>query len=640
MRRVLLSISVILLVNQFVFSQTNLSTRSKRAIKAYQEANHAYSLMSYQQAIYLLKEAIQDDPEFIEAYLILAEVYMDSHQDNLAIDAYMKGLPINPERYTTGYINLAKLQFSGGEYDGAKKSYEQYLQLKDTKDKYINQAHDGITRCNFAIWLVNHPVPFHPVNLGHNVNTRADEYWPSLSADEQTLVITRKVPGDPAFGGIQEDFFISQAVDSTWGQMKNAGYPLNTQGNEGAQSISANGRLMVFTACNRSDGYGRCDLYYSEKSGNKWSLPKNLGTPVNTASKETQPSLSADGRVLYFASDRPGGKGDLDLWVTRKKEDGNWSVPENLGDTINTPGEEMAPFIHQDNQTLYFASNYHLGLGGFDIFISRRDSAGRWGKPENLGYPINTWRDEFGLIVNAEGNTAYYASDMNPEDGKDIYMFPLPENLRPEVVSYMKGKVMDAETHAYLKAKIELIDLESGNMINELTSDGVNGEFLVCIPPDKDYLLNVSCEGYLFYSEHFALKGVHEETKPYLKNIELKPIKVGESIVLNNIFFDTDSYKLKKESKIELDKVIRFLTDNPSVKIKISGHTDNIGSSEYNLQLSKERAKEVVDYLIENSIVPGRLEYVGFGYSKPVADNATEQGRAMNRRTELEVIEK
>lgn len=640
MRKILLSISIIIIANQFVFSQADLSTRSKKAIKAYQEANHAYSLMNYPQAIDLLKEAIHDDSEFIEAYLVLAEVYMSSRQEKLAIDTYLKGLPINPERYTTGYINLAKLQFGQGEYAGAKKSYEQYLQLKDTKEKYISQAHDGITRCNFAIWLVNHPVPFHPVNLGPNVNTRADEYWPSLSADEQTLVITRKVPGDPAFGGIQEDFFISQVADSTWGQMKNAGYPLNTQGNEGAQSISANGRFMVFTACNRSDGYGRCDLYYSEKTGSRWSLPKNLGAPVNTAHKETQPSLSADGRVLYFASDRPGGKGDLDLWVTRKDEKGNWSEPENLGDTINTPGDEMAPFIHQDNQTLYFASDYHLGLGGFDIFISRRDTTGKWGKPENLGYPINTWRDEFGLIVNAEGNKAYYASDMNPEDGEDIYMFLLPENMRPEVVSYMKGKVMDAETHAYLKAKIELIDLESGNMINELTSDGITGEFLVCIPPDKDYLLNVSCEGYLFYSEHFALKGVHEETKPYLKNIELKPIKVGESIVLNNIFFDTDSYKLKKESKIELDKVIRFLTDNPAVKIKISGHTDNVGTSEYNLQLSKERAKAVVDYLIENSVAPDRLKYDGYGYSKPVADNATEEGRAQNRRTELEVIEK
>jgi hypothetical protein len=421
--------------------------------------------------------------------------------------------------------------------------------------------------------------------------------------------------------------------------MKNIGSPINTGENEGAQSISANGRFMVFTACNKTDAVGRCDLYFSKKVGDKWTYPRNMQPPVNSRYKETQPSLSADGRTLYFASDRPGGKGQLDVWVTSRDDNGNWSQPINLGDTINTRYHEMSPYVHQDNQTLYFASDGQIGLGGFDLFVSRRDNEGKWGTPQNLGYPINTNKDEFGLIVNAKGNKAYFSSDRDPAMGKDIYTFDLYNKIQPLEVSYMKGIVFDKETRKRLTAKFELIDLESGKMIYESFSDEETGEFLICLPTDKDYCLNVSKKGYLFFSENFALKGIFRKTEPFLKDVPMQSIKIGESIILKNIFFETDLYALKKESRIELDKVIEFLHDYPAIKIEISGHTDNVGSLDYNQTLSENRAKSVVDYLIKSSITKDRIKYKGYGFSQPVASNDTEEGKALNRRTELKIIE-
>lgn len=622
-----------------IYSQKEIKTDSKKAINAYNQGIKEYNLHNYDEAIDFLKQAIEADQNFISACFVLAEVYTDDNQYENAIDAYKKGMAINPMYYPRGYIRQGTLEFSLGRYEDSKESYKRYMEL-DTKDeKQIDVAKKGIKYCEFAIHAVNNPVDFQPENLGPDINTIGDEYWPSLSADEQTLIITRLVRRSIVYGGMQEDFFISHKDQNGWSMMENAGYPLNTEDNEGAQTISADGRLMVFTACNRGDGVGRCDLYYSEKVGEKWSFPKNISTPVNTRYKETQPSLSADGRTLYFASDRPGGKGQLDIWVTFKDEENNWTMPDNLGDTINTKLHEMSPFIHFDNQTLYFASEGYPGLGGFDLYVSRKDSAENWTAPENLGYPINTGKDEIGLIVNSKGNKAYYSSGRDPDYGKDIYMFELYEKVQPLEVSYMKGKVFDIETKNQLKARFELIDLETAKMIYEADSDEETGEFLVCLPANKDYCLNVSKKGYLFFSENFAFKGTFKSTEPFLKDVPLQPIKIGESIILKNIFYKTDSFVLMKESKVELDKVIKFLSDYPDIKIEISGHTDNTGTAEYNQTLSENRAKSVVDYLINSSVLKERIIYKGYGLSKPVASNDTEEGRAQNRRTELKIID-
>lgn len=620
-------------------SQNQPVTRSRKAIEAYNNGIRSYSLNYYANAVKYFLEAIDEDARFMDAYLVLAEVYEDSNQPHEAIRTYRQAFAINETYYPYGWIRLGNLEYKEALYREAKQRYEKYLEISEANTANAIKAKDGITRCNFAIYAQNNPVEFKPVNLGPAVNTANDEYWPSLSADEKILVITRLIKSNEFINRVQEDFFISYYQEEGWTVMLNAGEPLNTNDNEGAQTISGDGRFMVFTACNRSDGVGRCDLYYTVKEGNLWSKPVNMGSPINTAYRETQPALSSDGRTLYFSSDRPGGKGLHDIWVSYMDENDLWTIPVNLGDSINTVGIEMSPFIHPDNRTLYFSSDGHIGMGGYDIFMSQLQADGYWNKPVNLGYPINTNRDEIGMIVNSRGDKAYYSSDINTRQGKDIFSFEMPVQTRPEMVTYMKGKIFDAKNDLPLKARFELTDLNAGKVINMSYSDSITGEFLVCIPTDHNYMLNVSKKGYLFFSENFALKDRYQVNDPFLKDIPLQPLQVGVSTILKNIFYETDSFALKMESEAELTKIVQFLQENAEVRIEISGHTDNIGNQEYNQILSENRAKTVAEYLINASIDSNRIIYHGYGMKMPVVSNDTEEYRAQNRRTEMKIIE-
>ncbi len=341
---------------------------------------------------------------------------------------------------------------------------------------------------------------------------------------------------------------------------------------------------------------------------------------------------------MYFVSNREGGFGKKDIWMSNILTDGRWSKPINPGKNINSSGDEQSPFIHPDNKTLYFASDGKTGMGGFDLFKVSRNDDGSWSEPFNLGYPINTSSDEIGFIVNAKGDRAYFSSDRLSEMGRDIFEFELYKEARPNPVSYIKGKVYDSENQKKLKAHFELISLESNKIVMQAESDQITGEFLVCIPTDNDYALNVSKEGYLFYSDNFELKGVHEITSPYLKDVALNPIKTGQKIILRNVFYETDSYELVDKSVAELTKLIDFLNHNPGLKIEISGHTDNVGTVDYNLGLSKNRAKSVYHYLTENGINPERLSYKGYGESQAISSNETIEGRADNRRTEIKIL--
>ena len=438
---------------------------------------------------------------------------------------------------------------------------------------------------------------------------------------------------------IRDRFYIAHHSDSAWRKALNLGPPINTHGNEGALTLSPDGKYLFFAACNRDDGLGSCDIYWARRQGKSWSEPENLGPVVNSPQWDSQPTFSSDGKTLYFASKRRGGKGSSDIWKTELQSDEQWSIPVNLGDSINTRAEEMAPFIHPDDQTLYFSSRGHPGLGGFDLYFTRKDIKGQWHRPVNMGYPINTHADELTLVVNAKGDLAYISSDIPGGKGRqDIYQFPLYKEARPLLTTYFKGIVYDVETNEKLEARFELIDLATSKICAQAWSDRVTGGFLLVLPTEKNYALNVSKDGYLFYSDNFFLTGTNSKGKPFIKNIPLKPIKIGESVILKNIFFDTDLYVLKDESLAELQKLLELLRKNPKLKIVINGHTDNVGSAEHNLELSKNRAKAVYEFLIQHEISKIRLSYAGFGFTQPIDVNTTEQGRANNRRTEFKVV--
>ena len=653
---------ILLLVTVFsdLQAQQEFSTQSRRAGKNFREALEQYRLREHSRALEKLDRALKYDEDFIEAYILKGQIYEEQEDLTRAIDLYRKAIQIDVEFYPRILYNTAQLEFRTGDYREAKDLFVRYRDRDDTGPAEDARAEHYLASCDFALDQLDHPVSFSPQNLGANVNSPYDEYWPSISADGQTLVFTRLIPREDMdqmksrlarmdqrrrqflesmMSTEQEDFFVSHRRDTGWTRAVNLGSPINTRMNEGAQSLSADGKTMYFSACNKKGGEGGCDIYISRFKDGQWTAPENPGPPVNTSHWESQPSISPDGRTLYFSSSRKGGKGKKDLWKSIRNADGSWQEPVNLGDSINTPGEEMAPFIHMDNKTLYFSSDGRIGMGGMDLFKSQMKSNNQWTQPVNLGYPINTHHDEFGLIVNAPGDRAFYASSQKQGNNKDIYAFKLHSKARPVPSSYMRGRVYNEKTGQPLKAKFELIGLDSGKVIMEAYSDSQSGEFLVSIPANNNYLLNVSRKHFLFYSDHFTLKGIHEIGEPFEKDVPLKPVEAGEVMVLRNVFFETDSFRLKEESMHELDKLHRFLNTNPGVRIEISGHTDSIGTRQYNQELSHKRARSVYRYLIGKGVDSQRLEYKGYGESRPTATNQTPEGRARNRRTQIEILE-
>jgi outer membrane protein OmpA-like peptidoglycan-associated protein/tetratricopeptide (TPR) repeat protein len=621
----------------------NLSTTSKKATKRYEEAMNNMQTHNYNEVIILLDEALSEDKNYTEAWLLKADAFEMLKQYDKVAESCSMALNVGGEKYPVSYFFCAQAYFKIGKYSEALEMATTFINKKQSTPKQSAEAEKLVRNCQFAIQALKNPVPFVPDNLSNNINSKYDEYWPSLSADEEILTFTRLVPKNynntDIYNNRQEDIYYSTLIDGTWNEARNIGNTINTPYNEGSEFITSDGLKMYFTACNRPDSKGKCDIYFAEKTNEGWSEAINVGEPVNTGSNEKQPSLSADGRTIYFVSNRTGSFGSYDIWASNMNENGKWTEPYNLGDSINTIDDEQSPFIHPDGQTLYFTSDGWVGMGGYDIFLSRKKGVNQWTTSFNLGYPINTNADETGLVVNAKGNHAYFASDRIPEKGKDIFDFELYDAAKPVLVSYMKGKVFDAENNKPLDAKFELIDLKSQNIVNQSVASRYNGEFLVCLPTNHDYALNVSKEGYLFYSENFTFIGINDKSKPLLKNIAMQPIKQGNIVVLNNIFFETGSFALKQESTVELNKLLQFMQNNKEIKIEIRGHTDNIGDKNSNIKLSENRAKSVYDFLIQKGINMERMKYKGFGETSPVENNTTEEGRAKNRRTEFAIID-
>lgn len=629
----LLLVSICCLATHLLWAQQPpfTGTKNKKAERLFGEALQAYTTMEYKRSFDLLKRTTAEDPNFIDAWMLVADIREQNDQYKDALQVYQKVIGINPD-FQIPYYKLAKTALEYGEYDTATAYINQYIERNGNQIDKKKVENIKLTAA-FGAEAIKHPVPFDPINI-KKVNTPENEYFPGTTADDKMLIYTRLV------GGQQEDFYVSlKQPDGSWGSPYNMGLPINTPENEGTITLSPDGQYVFFTGCNRPDGQGSCDLYFSALDGDQWKEPRNLGFPINTRAWESQPSLSFDGKTVYFTSDRPGGYGGMDIWMSTYSK-GKWSAPQNMGPEINTAGNEQCPMIAKDDQTFYFNSDGRVGMGGVDLFICRRNPDGRWGKAENLGYPINTFADEICLVLTGDGQNAFYVSKRpGGAGGLDLYQFELYEKARPKKTGYIKGLVFDAITKKKLKAKIELIDLATAKTVVEAYSNKLSGEFIVCLQGNKDYALNVSCEGYLFHSENFSLKN-QSATDPLLLSVPLYPIEAGGKVVLKNIFFDVDQYVLKAESKVELDKLVSFLKANAGLIIEVSGHTDNSGNKQKNLDLSLNRARAVMNYLIEQGIAPARLSAKGYADAQPIADNKTENGRKQNRRTEFKIIKK
>lgn len=629
-----------------VYSQQalqELTTSSRRAREAFENAINHYNSWETGKAEEEFLRAIEIDPDFIEPYVILGEMYHDAQRYEDCIEIYKSAIEIDTDFFPNNHFYLANSKLKLGKYEKAKSRIKVFIKYDEISSEMRDKADRILEVCNFAIEAIESPVPFEPVNIGAAINTEFAEYSPSLTADETTIYFTRKQQGEHGseYGpGEYEDIYYSHKDDGEWQPARNLGEPVNSPRNEGFLSVSADGQHLFFTACNRPSGVGSCDIYYSRRKGDSWEEPQNMRTPVNSRDWDSQPSTTADGKTLYFTSARRGNIGTTDIWMTEFQSDSTWKTPENLGSVINTSGREISPFIHPDNRTLFFASDGHIGMGGYDLFYSRRDEDGNWSEPVNLGYPINTHEDQFSLFIGASGREAYFASEADTEeDETDIYYFELYEEARPEPLTYMKGEVFDKYTKQPLHASFELIDLETDEVLINSESDAYDGSFLVAIPLDMNIGLNVSASEYMFFSKNFSLERAYTGIEPYHMDIPMRPIEAGETTVLRNIFFEYDEYELKPESKSELDRLVKLLENNPDIRIEIGGHTDNIGSYEYNKELSLNRAKSVYQYLAENGIDPERLEYEGYADTKPIDTNETEEGRANNRRTEFKILE-
>lgn len=621
-------------------------THSKSAVGQSDVSNKSRALFNkaltkqgygeYDEAIVLFKQAIKKSPKFEDAYDALAHTYQKKNNLSSAKNVYLKLLTINTEHYYA-LFELGKIYFENRSLDSSEMYFKKFLTVNKTNDKNSSKAIRSLQNISFTREAIANPVDITPRNLGTNINTREQEYSPAFAIDEKKMYITRRT-GNLRDNRPNEDIYFSdQNPSGDWQKIRNMGPPINTVENEGAFSVSSDGHYIFFTSCSRSGGKGQCDIWLTMDQNGKWSDPMNLQEPINTKYWESQPSIASNGKVLYFTSDRPGGYGGTDIWKSNFGEDG-WEEPINLGPEINTSLDEQFPFIHSDNVTLYFSSEGHPGMGKSDLFISRLRPDSKWETPKNLGYPINTAGYDWNMVVSRDGKTAYYSSDnfKDGEGGLDIYSFELPEHLKAKKVSYVRGIVRDAETKKLLSASV-LLSPQDGSEATSTYADSKKGEFVVPLVSNKKYNLTIDKKGYLFHSEYFDMPNVPSD-QPYELYIDLKRLSVGKTVVLNNIFFDTDKFSLKTASNKELEKLKDFLLANSTISIEISGHTDNQGSSQHNLTLSENRAKAVYDYLLDNGIDSSRLSYKGYGDTSPIASNDTKEGRSKNRRTEFKVI--
>ena len=642
-------------------------TMDKNSEKVFKKAREFHKSGKKEDAYELYEEILSDHPEYLEVNYYYALGYYLPLKDNQfyskkndksdvkkALAAFNRMFEVCP--YYRPYCNLyaAQIAYFNEYYPEAVKFAGVIVDnpdlFPDAKDAdKITEAQMILRKARFYDNILNHPVPFDPKPVP-NISTKADEYLGTLSPDGQLFYFTRRKrvsDGNP-FGGemvLREFFSRSEKKGGHFGEGDMLPAPFNNAEGEGSPTINLTNDLLIFTqrhTVKLSGGnYPNYDLYYSEFDGYEWSEPKPLPGKINRSDTwESQPSLSSDGKLLFFASDRPGGYGGSDIWYATRKSDGTWNDPVNMGPTINTPRNERSPFLHTDSKTLYFSSNGHDGLGGQDIFYSKMDSKRRWSEPVNIGSPINTENDEVDFFVSLDGKTGYFSSNNYGDKDWNIYEFELYEEARPHTMVIVKGKVTVDEGDLE-NAVVEIRDTNA-NVISTGIVSAAQGKYAVAAEVNHDnpqpLIVNVKKEGYSFDTQIIKPEEITEEIIE--KDAEVKAVETGKVCDLRDIYYETNDYSLTQESKMLLALFIEFLKENPTVKVEIQGHTDNIGRDDDNLLLSENRAKSVYDYVVTQGIPANRLRYKGYGESNPIASNNTEEGRAKNRRTVFLIYEK
>jgi OOP family OmpA-OmpF porin len=622
--------------------QRQISTKDKKAIKAYTTAEYLVENRRLDEAVPYLQEAIKRDPNFIEAYFKLAGIYMTYGKLANAKPLFMKGSDLDSNRVTScgAYFTAGELCIKEGEYEQAQKYFRWVIRNNPNNKKMLTDSPRYLETCAFAIEAKKNPIAFSPQKMAAPLNQFYMQAYPVLTVDRQELIFM--IREGSLKGESDEQIYSAQiGSDSLWQTPKVYSDQINSRYNEGAVTISGDGKTLAFASCNRPDAIGSCDLYISYKTGDLWSEPVNMGPNVNAAGWDSEPSISADGQTIYFASERRGGFGKEDIWVAHRKDNGEWGLARNLGNKVNSPGREVGPFIHADGQSLYFSSNYHLGMGQFDIFISRVTEKDSCTAPINLGYPINTHQNDVTPFITVDGKEGFYSAYDKANFSSDmswLYTFKVPTIMQPyKPGSYVYGKVYDAETKKVIAANIEVIDLKAAWYKQKVKSDASSGAYAVVLSKGSNYGFYASAPGYLYESISISYENP-ENFNPKALDIYLKPLKKGSTIQLNTIFFESNSAVISSSSNVELEKLLQLFVLDPNLKVELSGHTDDVGADQQNKELSTKRAKAVYDWLIAKGIASARLSYKGFGETMPLVPNTSEENRALNRRLEFKIL--
>lgn len=620
---------------QEVYSIKSISGKMR---KKYEEAQHEYRSGHLSKAQTLFEKLSAQSPTFIDAFIQLGSVNYELKNYSKAEIAFENSIRLDSFYKIKVYYTLALVQYRLEKFLQAAGNMEVFLfHEKENKDLLV-KARELYKNINFGKEAVKQMMNVEMKTI-RAFCTNFSEYMPSIDAAGQRAYFTRRTPmGD-------EDIYVSVRLDTGWSQPQ-ALTELNSPFNEGSPTVSADGNFMVFTSCDRRDGLGGCDLYYTQWEGMQWSAPRNLGEQINTPAYESQACFSNNGRTLHFVSNRKGTLGGHDLWVSHRKKDGSWSFPKNLGEPVNTTGDDVSPFVHPNGNTLYFASDAHTGMGGKDLYVSKLDSFNHWTPPVNLGFPINSIGDESSWIVLPDGKTAWMASDkeyVNQPELKphlDLYEIELPVSLQITPASYVQIAVFDKQTNTPLQANIKIFNLSTQKKVMDQSTDS-KGLIIFSLPTGSDYGIQVHRELYNFFSDQFLCAEYKSIYKPLLLKVGLAKTETSREIpfVLKNIFFETGSDVLLPESRFELDALAQFLIKNSQIRMRIEAHTDDVGTESDNQNLSQLRAQAVSNYLVSKSIAFNRLELKGLGESRPVADNATSEGRRLNRRIEFTIID-